>query len=145
MSLRDAILGAWELASFVTVDAPTGEERHPLGAAPRGLIMYTADGHMSAQLADSDMGGYVAYGGRFTVIEDTVDKDTVDKDTVNEETATVHHDVTLSMMPELLSQPQFRQARVDGDLLTLSATTTDASGVEVNARLVWRRAPSQGG
>jgi Lipocalin-like domain len=135
VSLRDAILGAWELASFVTVDAPTGEERHPLGAAPRGLIMYTSDGHMSAQLADSDMGGYVAYGGRFTVIEDTV----------NEETATVHHDVTLSMMPELLTQTQFRQARVDGDLLTLSATTTDASGVEVNARLVWRRARSQGG
>ena len=123
MSLRDAILGAWELASFVTVDTPTGEERHPLGAAPRGLIMYTSDGHMSAQLADSDMGGYVAYGGRFTVIEDTG----------NEETATVHHDVTLSMMPELLSQPQFRQARVDGDLLTLSATTTRLAGASLLA------------
>jgi Lipocalin-like domain len=130
VSLRDAILGAWELESFVAVDVLTETKRHPLGAAPRGLIMYTADGHMSAQLAKSDMSSYVAYGGRFSV---------------NEETATVHHDVTLSMLPELLTQPQFRQARVDGDLLTLSATTTDTSGVEVSARLVWRRAPSQGG
>ena len=124
MSLREAILGAWELESFAATDALTGEERHPLGAAPRGLIMYTADGHMSAQLAESDMSGYVAYGGRFSV---------------NEGTSTVHHDVTVSMLPELLTQPQFRQAKVYGDVLTLSAASADAAGVEANVRLVWRR------
>lgn len=130
MTLRAAILGTWELASFVSRDVASGEERHPLGLAPRGLIIYTADGHMSAQLAESDMTGYAAYGGRFSVAE---------------ETATVHHDVTISMMPELLTQPQFRHATVDGDLLTLSATTTDASGVEAIATLVWRRGVSPGG
>ena len=31
------------------------------------MILYTDDGHMSAQLADADMGGYIAYGGRFSV------------------------------------------------------------------------------
>jgi Lipocalin-like domain len=129
VSLRDAVLGAWELESFVATDVHTGVERRPLGAEPRGLIMYTSDGHMSAQLAESDMRGYVAYGGRFSV---------------NEETAVLHHDVTVSMMPELLTQPQFRQATVDDDVLTLSATTTDASGTETNARLVWRRATSTG-
>jgi Lipocalin-like domain len=130
VTLRDAILGTWELASFMARDVGSGEERHPLGIAPRGLIIYTADGHMSAQLAESDMSGYVAYGGRFTVAE---------------ETATVHHDVTISMLPELLTQPQFRHATVDGDLLTLSATTRDATGVEANATLVWRRGISPGG
>jgi hypothetical protein len=35
------------------------------------MILYTDDGHMSAQLADADMGGYIAYGGRFDVDEDT--------------------------------------------------------------------------
>jgi phage terminase large subunit GpA-like protein len=124
-SLREAVLGAWELASFVTRDDATGEQRHPLGIAPRGLILYTADGFMSAQLAKSDMDQYVAYGGRFVV---------------DERTSTLHHDVTMSMMPELLAQPQFRQATVDGDLLTLSATTTDVGGVTTHARLVWRRA-----
>jgi hypothetical protein len=124
-TLRDAVLGGWELVSFVARDVATGEDRHPLGAAPRGLILYTADGHMSAQLAKPNMGGYVAYGGRFSV---------------NEETSTLHHDVTISMMPELLAQPQFRNASVDGDRLTLSATRSDDAGVTTHSSLVWRRA-----
>jgi hypothetical protein len=124
-TLRGAILGAWELVSFVARDVATGDGRHPLGAAPRGLILYTADGHMSAQLAESDMSGYVAYGGRFSV---------------NEETSTLHHDVTISMMPELLAQTQFRNAAIDGDFLTLSATRADDTGVTTHSSLVWRRA-----
>jgi len=125
VSLRESLLGAWTLESFVARDIESGEDRHPLGSAPRGLITYTVDGHMSAQLAECDMQGYIAYGGGFSVDEDT---------------ATVHHEVTISMLPELLTQPQFRHASVVGDLLTLSATTTGASGLESHARLIWRRA-----
>ena len=110
--------------SFVARDAATGEERHPLGLSPRGLILYTADGHMSAQLADSDMGGFISYGGRFSV---------------DEETSTLRNDVAVSMMPELLAQAQFRHARIDGDTLTLSATRTDDAGVTTDSRLQWRR------
>ncbi|WP_428338740.1 hypothetical protein [Mycobacterium sp.] len=33
MTLRDAVLGGWELVSFVARDAATGEETHPLGSA----------------------------------------------------------------------------------------------------------------
>jgi hypothetical protein len=124
-TLRDAVLGAWELVSFVATNAATGEDRHPLGSQPRGLILYTADGYMSAQLASSDMDSYVAYGGPFFV---------------DEQTSTLHHDVSMSMMPELLAQPQFRQASVDGDFLTLSATTTDGAGATTHSSLVWRRA-----
>ena len=129
-TLRDAVLGAWELVSFVARDATTGEDRQPLGTTPRGLILYTADGHMSAQLAEPDMSGYVGYGGRFSV---------------DEATSTLHHDVTMSMMPELLAQPQFRHASVDGDLLTLSASRTDDAGVTTHSRLVWRRASTTPG
>jgi hypothetical protein len=125
VNLRDRILGAWQLVSFTTRPADTGNVVHPLGTAPRGMILYTADGHMSAQLADADMGGYIAYGGRFGV---------------DEATSTVHHDVTIAMMPELLAQPQFRHASLDGDVLTLSATTTDTAGTTTHATVVWRRA-----
>ena len=124
VTLRDAVLGAWELVSFVARNAATGEDRHPLGGVPRGLILYTADGHMSAQLADSDMGGFISYGGRFSV---------------DEQTSTLHHDVTISMMPELLAQPQFRHAEVDGDILTLSASRTDEAGATTQSRLLWKR------
>jgi hypothetical protein len=125
LTLRDAVLGAWELVSFVARDAGTGEDRHPLGTGPAGLILYTAGGHMSAQLAESDMGGYISYGGRFSV---------------NEETSTLQHDVTISMMPDLLAQPQFRHVRIDGDLLTLSATRTDDTGVTTHSSFQWKRA-----
>jgi Lipocalin-like domain len=125
VTLREAVLGAWELVSFVARDVATGEDRHPLGTSPRGLILYTPDGHMSAQLADPNMKGYIAYGGRFSV---------------DEETSTLHHDVTISMMPELLAQPQFRHASIDGDVLTLSASRTDDAGVTTDSRLRWERA-----
>ena len=127
MTLRDAVLGAWELVSFVARDTDTGEHRHPLGSAPLGLILYTADGYMSAQLADSGMGGYIAYCGRFSV---------------DEKTSTLRHDVTMSMMPELLTQNQFRQATIDGEFLTLSATRTDDAGVTTHSRLQWKRSSS---
>jgi len=128
VTLREAVLGAWELVSFVARDTGTGEDRHPLGTAPHGLILYTADGHMSAQLADSDMGGFISYGGRFSV---------------DEETSTLCHEVTISMMPELLTQPQFRHADIDGDVLTLSANRTDDAGTTTHSRLRWKRsAPS---
>jgi len=124
VTLRDAVLGAWELVSFVSRDAGTDEDRHPLGGAPRGLILYTADGHMSAQLADSDLGGFISYGGRFSV---------------DEETSTLHHDVAISTMPELLTQTLFRHADIDREILTLSATSTDDAGVTTHSRLQWKR------
>lgn len=127
-TLRDAVLGAWELVSFVARDAGADEDRHPLGLAPLGLILYTGDGHMSAQLADADMLGYISYGGRFSV---------------DEESSTLRHDVTMSLMPELLTQPQFRQAGIDGEILTLSATRTDEAGMTTHSRLRWKRS-SQG-
>lgn len=124
-ALREAILGGWELVSFTSRDADSGVVSHPLGEQPHGLILYTADGHMSAQLARAaDGGGYIAYGGRFSFDEDTT---------------TVRHDVTISRLPELLREPQFRQAHFDGDELTLSATVTN-DGVTSHATLVWRRA-----
>lgn len=125
-TLRDAILGGWELSSMESRDVDTGAVSHPMGSSPRGLILYTGDGYMSAQLAsgaDAALHQYIAYGGRFRVDEDT---------------ATVHHLVSMSTLPELLAQPQLRQAGVDGDRLTLSATTTN-DGVASHNTLVWVR------
>lgn len=127
-ALRDAILGGWELASFTSRNVDTGEVAHPLGEHPHGLILYTADGYMSAQLArNPDGGGYIAYGGRFTV---------------DEHTATVRHDVTISRLPELLRQPQVRQASLAGDRLTLTATTS-TGGVPMQSTLIWHRTRSE--
>ena len=129
MPLPDnALHGGWRLDSFVARD-DAGHTRYPLGRRPRGLILYTADGWMSAQLAPDPSGGadeigdYIAYGGRFHV---------------DAAAGTVRHDVVMATMPDLIAQPQLRQYEIDGDVLTLSATMTDDSG-STHSTLVWRR------
>ncbi|GAB3028538.1 lipocalin-like domain-containing protein [Mycobacterium bourgelatii] len=122
--LRQALLGGWWLESFVTRNEDTGEQRNTFGEHPSGLILYTADGHMSAQLTPGPGAEYISYGGRFDV---------------DDAAGTVRHDVSIATMPELLQQPLFRHARVDGDRLTLSASTTSASGTRLHSTLVWRR------
>ena len=129
MTLRSQLIGSWELVRFESQDTTTGSVRQPLGPQPRGLILYTADGFMSAQLAPdaagSEIAEYIAYTGPFHV---------------DEQAAIVHHRVRMATMPDLLAAPQLREVRVDGDLLTLSATSTDAAGTTTRSTLTWRRA-----
>lgn len=49
MTLRQALPGGWLLESFVS-RRDDGPVRRPFGDQPSGLILYTTDGHMSAQL-----------------------------------------------------------------------------------------------
>jgi len=129
--LRTRILGAWELVTFDACDTATGEMRQPLGRKPRGLILYTADGFMSAQLAPEgngiELGGYIAYSGPFHI---------------DEQTSTVRHDVRMATMQDLLMQPQIRQVMLDNDRLILSATMTDDTGITTRSTLTWRRPPA---
>ena len=41
LSLRDSLIGAWELVSAVERDVETGVETNVLGERPRGFILYT--------------------------------------------------------------------------------------------------------
>lgn len=52
-SLRQSLIGAWRLVSCEEVDVKTGEVYRPFGDTPEGLILYTPDGCMSAQLSAS--------------------------------------------------------------------------------------------
>jgi hypothetical protein len=127
--LRNAILGSWELVTFVARDVGSGDVRHPLGERPRGLILYTEDGFMSAQLApQADAGNeitdYIAYSGPFYL---------------DEQASTVRHDMRMATMPELLLQPQLRKVSVEPGLLTLSATSTAEDGTTTHSTLTWRR------
>jgi len=134
---RSDILGGWELVSFTAHDVATGRVSYPLAERPSGLIMYIDDGYMSAQLTSGRPGhppldpveesrdpDYVAYGGCFVV---------------DGASATVHHQVLVSMLPALFAQPQLRHATVEADCLTLSATAAGEDGAATHSTLVWRR------
>jgi hypothetical protein len=42
--IEDGIVGAWSLVA-VTADLPNGSKSEPFGADPRGIIIFTPDGH----------------------------------------------------------------------------------------------------
>jgi Lipocalin-like domain len=144
--LHEAVLGTWELVSYTAQDNDGGPAAYPLGPDALGLIMYTADGYMSAQImrpdrpayARPDTGGgtpeqaaaaaagYLAYSGPFTV---------------DEITGVLRHQPRVSLLPNWLNLTQLRHSALDGDHLTLSAVTSAQDGVETVSTLVWKRAP----
>jgi hypothetical protein len=145
-SLREQLVGAWALSSFVERDIETGVENRPFGERPLGLILYTPDGYMSAQLqrpdrhafADGDVlratseeyaaagSSYVAYSGRFFV---------------DEAKRSLSHEMAVSFFPNWLGQRQVRLVEVDGKRLQLSTDGPQRfNGVLKTATLTWRRA-----
>ncbi|MCX4537990.1 lipocalin-like domain-containing protein (plasmid) [Streptomyces sp. NBC_00841] len=141
--VRGKLLGAWRLVSY-TATSTDGDVIEPLGPNPNGLILYTPQGYMSAQLGRSDRPllssarledampeelarttvGYLAYGGPFEVVDAT----------------TVEHHVTTSLFPNWTGHPQTRKVSFDGPLLTLAVPTpTRLWGAERTAELVWER------
>ncbi len=146
--LRDQLIGAWKLVSYVEMPADGGPLAHPMGERPVGIIMYTPDGYMSAQLMRANRTPFAsadwykatpeeygregpacfAYSGPFHV---------------DEELETVTHSVVVSLFPNWIGQTQKRVAKVDGDTLHLStASPIHSGGRMVNASLQWQRAGS---
>jgi Lipocalin-like domain len=90
-SLRETLIGAWQLVACVETDVETGEIFLPMGPHPQGFILYTPDGYMSAQLSSPDRAdfasgdmyrgtpedyvaagtSYLAYSGRYRVDDST--------------------------------------------------------------------------
>lgn len=47
-NLREQLIGAWKLVSYQEIPVDGSDPFEPLGHQPRGLIIYTPDGYMSA-------------------------------------------------------------------------------------------------
>jgi hypothetical protein len=145
--LREKILGTWRLVSYVERDDRGGPVTFPLGRDAVGLIMYTSDGYMSAQLMRSgrhdydqpDIGGgtiqqaaaaaegYLAYSGPYDV---------------DEAASVVHHRVAVSLLPNWLDTVQIRHGSLKDNQLTLFAEIP-LGGKVIRSTLVWARAPEQ--
>jgi hypothetical protein len=145
--LRENILGTWRLVSYVEQDDRGGPVVFPLGRDAVGVIMYTSDGYMSAQLMRSgrheydqpDIGGgtiqqaaaaaegYLAYSGPYDV---------------DEAARVVHHRVAVSLLPNWLETVQVRHGSLKDNQLTLVAEIP-LRGAIIRSTLVWARAPEQ--
>jgi hypothetical protein len=144
--LRGKLIGAWRLVDVVEEPVDGSPVRRPHGERPVGLILYTADGHMSAQIMERDRPavvsadwsdltaeeyaeearGYFAYCGSFEV---------------DEAAGTVTHSVEASLFPGWVGSAQLRVVKFDGDALELSSALPALSGgTQVITRLSWERA-----
>lgn len=145
-SLRERLVGAWALTSYVERDIETGVENRPFGEHPLGFVLYTPDGYVSAQLqrpdrppfADGDLlratpkeyaaagSSYIGYSGRFFI---------------DEGKKTLSHEMAVSFFPNWLGQRQVRLVEVGNDRLQLSTDGPQRfNGTLKTATLTWQRA-----
>lgn len=143
---EDRLVGSWQLVRW-TIEYPDGRAPTlPFGADALGLIVYAADGWMTATMCRRQRAGlssptaarasveskaqafdeYLSYGGRWHLEGDAV-----------------VHEVLVSMNPSLIGLPQRRVARLgaDGMQLDLLADETDPDrGRARRHRISWVRA-----
>lgn len=135
------LVGAWQLVRW-SITYEDGAVTEPLGPAAEGLLVYTADGWMSAAIMAagrprlsrgnpraapiaeraSAFDTYFSYCCRWRVVGRSVE-----------------HRVTLSHNPALVGTVQVRRIQMVGRRLTLSAVEPVPGGQRVH-RLQWRPA-----
>lgn len=148
-AIADRIVGSWELVEYSTT-SESGNVDYPLGPDARGLIIYSPDGFMSAQIMRPDRtryrspnvhrgelsergeaaGGYLAYSGPYRVDEDH---------------AAVWHEMAVSLYPNWIGDTQKRYVHFDGDLMTLSSDPLVFRTTTLSPALVWRRSTPRTG
>jgi hypothetical protein len=146
-TIYDRLVGTWYLVDFVerTTNGNLGPVERPFGPNPSGILIYTADGHVSVQLMKLDRPlfasgywlegtpeeffdeatGYLAYAGTFDV---------------DEQTETVTHHMAVALFPNWAGGKQERKVVLQGDELTLKTGEYNSpSGGRLLAELTWSR------
>ncbi|KAK3064883.1 hypothetical protein LTS18_003046 [Coniosporium uncinatum] len=153
-SLRSRIIGAWELVEYSAhADIDPSGKIYPMGRDCQGIIMYTLDGYMSAQLqtpgqphfAQNDLSGgteeelaeagknYLAYTGPFYVDE-------------SGEAPILRHHITDCSFPNWPGNTQRRMVKIleeNGDkcLILAPDSSIDIGREKRIPVLKWRRLP----
>jgi hypothetical protein len=141
LSPRD-LIGSWVLVEW-RIDYPDGRPAtHPFGEDAIGLLVYGADGWMSATMScrrrtaltavsavkadDASRAQafqeYLTYGGRWHI-----------------EGGRIAHDVELSLNPALIGTRQWREAQLHDDQLLLAADEPIGGGRMRRHQIRWRR------
>jgi hypothetical protein len=128
-ALRSHLIGAWSLQSYMSVAEPPSTARplYPMTKNTQGMIMYTPDGYMSAQISipgqqkfesgtasESDWAEcgkrYFAYSGPFFVTEE-------------DGKVKLRHNMRIGNRPAMVGDVQLRAWRFEevGKLLILSS------------------------
>lgn len=147
MTESDKFIGAWRLVSagFQSEDGSVAQS--PYGPEPEGILMYDAQGSMSAQLANKNrsafavadrMAGtpgeikaafesYQAYYGHYKI---------------DEREQMVTHTVTQALLPNWVGTEQRRYYKFKDGRLILRTPPMTIGGQSVTGELVWEKIKS---
>ncbi|MEV6555246.1 lipocalin-like domain-containing protein [Nocardia sp. NPDC051756] len=120
------LVGTWELASYLDTDEQGVISEGPLGDAPRGLLIYGVDEHMSVSMmrtGDADP-RYKGYAGTWRITD-----------------GKMVHGITVCTNPEWAGTEQVREMSLAGDALTLTGIV-HVGGRTLRRALTWRRIPA---
>lgn len=135
------LIGTWTLVELIEIPVNAGETSHPMGENPRGLIMYGADGFMSAQIMNlnrknsdrndhseqntEEASDYLAYSGPFET---------------DDEKKTVSHTMFVSLSPNWAGETQKRNVRFEDGFLYLETEKPFLRNSRmVKHRLTWKK------
>lgn len=142
-ALKDQIVGSWDFV-VAEVTAPDGKKSFPFGEAPKGLLIFTADGHFSQIHIASDV-PKIASNNRLTGTAEEYAEimrrslSVFGAYTVDEANRTVTYHIVSSSFPNWEGQAQTRTI----DKLTPDEFVNSNPGVaggRGSARNVYRRA-----
>ena len=127
--------------SYARIDSESGDSAEVMGKHPKGRLTYTAEGYMHALMmpdgrakfpsgdvfgTDEELlgaaGHFVAYCGRFEI-----------------EGETIFHHPDLSFFPNWAGTRMAREAKLEGNRLTLTSENQVRGGRESTAVIVWDR------
>lgn len=129
------LLGAWALDEMYA-EAEDGSKTYPMGRDASGMIMYTADGHMSAITHQSD---------RFLPADRPGDEDLAEAftsyfnyaGTWSLEGGTITHTIAHALDPNMVGQSLTREIDHQGNRMVFSGLSPDGKTRNV---IVWKRA-----
>ncbi|KFF04146.1 lipocalin-like domain-containing protein [Flavobacterium reichenbachii] len=132
-NLFEILIGSWTLVELIEVPLDGGEIIYPMGNKPKGLIIYSGDGYMSAQIMNTDFenldsknnAAYLAYSGPFQT---------------DDEKQTVSHTMYVSLFENWRDQTQNRKVIFKDGLLHLETDKPFTSNSQlVIHKLTWKR------
>lgn len=149
-SLNSSLIGTWNLESYYAASvADASDVYYPLGKDAKGVLMYSADGYMTAILLRPGQAGYASrdpgtasnpelaesskrylgYSGPY-YLDESGDR------------PTVRHVMNLVNFPNWMGNIQTRVIDLSGDKLTLGLERViDMNGTLRNPLLIFDRAP----
>ena len=128
---RQNLVGTWILVEYKVIHTETDHATHPLGPKAQGLLVYSADGFMSAQLMQPEapafsindvqrgtqeelseaMKHYLGYCGRYNIQE-------------TDEGIIVMHNVELCSFPNWVGTQQGRLVTLNGNNMELNTANS---------------------